>query len=112
MKILHTPEEIIELSKLQELAGELGILSKKYKNSDVLEVAEKIAHEVNNELKKYNSLIGKSVIEPGNKNSRKGIIAGNFYFSSWSRSVRTDVKYDNGAYTTKALSELEEINEP
>ena len=116
MKLLHTIEEIQYFNKLQELVGELLQLAKKYNREELTSLANTYQLSINEELSKYNSMIGLKLFAPPsflskNKSYREGTIEGKFYFNRYSKSVRCNFRYTSqygGGFDTHAILELKE----
>ena len=114
MNLLHTTEEILKYERLDELANKLKELGENYGNKDLVLLSLKYKAEVELELAKYNTFIGikctcpDSDIKPTGSR-RKGAIEGNFYFNSYSKSVRCNFRYALGGFDIHAIIKLEEL---
>lgn len=109
MEQLHTSEEIKYFDDMNECANELIALSKKYKQSACADLAADYISIVENELSKYNYLIGKKVkgiTKYGDRVSFIGIVRNISHFNAWSDSIRVGVTYSNGGFDRLGLKEL------
>jgi len=114
MKLLHTQEQILEFDKKAQLAYELNKLNQKYSNSDVQDIVENLKIEVDAELYKYQSYIGKAAFCPpsifsDSKDWREGTIESITHFNNYSKSVRCNFRYKSGGFDGHSIKELREL---
>lgn len=61
--MIHTPQELTELTKKVDLVYQLSKLLKKHKpNNDLEHLIFKLDHQIETQLKRYDHLIGKGVM--------------------------------------------------
>ncbi len=111
MELLHTEAEINYFDNLHKQSFKLRELGDKFDNKELIDLADKYDKVIKSELSKYNSYIGKECLAPPSSLSktseyRLGKITGNFYFNSYSKSVRCDFKYSSGGFDTHAIKDL------
>lgn len=116
MELLHTIEEIKHLDQQVELAHELIKLANKYGNIAIKDEADKIMNNNQQELAKYNHLIGQEFYAPPSFTSKdksylKGKVESITHFNHYSKSVRVNFRYDRSCgngFDGHSLSELKE----
>lgn len=109
--MLHTPQEIAALSRLQELASKLNELGNQYKESDVWALALRIADKPDRELSLYKTLEGRKVEYTKGYLPTQPVVnatIGNKFRFSYN-DVKVIIHYEGGGWTEVGLSKLRPV---
>lgn len=98
MELFHNQKEIKFFEDLSLCALELEQMSSKYGLAEVAQLSVEYKKKVQEELSKYNNLLGKKVSgrRTYSGESFVGVIEKITHFNAYSKSVRVNVKYTSG----------------